>query len=199
MGLFDSSQGLAEVLIRASDSIDFTTSMQRIGHEVNKTTSLVQYDADRQLWQCLFVPQTGGFHTLTIYARKVKQMTTQSSTDDNTYPCVAELGLEVPATFSGAKTFPITYSTFSVHKCQILQPLDGSLKAGSKQTIHCRIPGAHCARLLVDGKWLPEIILKNDIFKTEFTVPKREIMVYVKFANKKNISSYDGLIKYSVH
>ncbi|CAF4630062.1 unnamed protein product, partial [Rotaria sp. Silwood2] len=150
--------------------------MRRVGDEANKTTSLVQYDADRQLWQCLFAPQTGGFHTLTIYARKVKQMTTESSADSNIYRCVAELGLDVPATFNGTKTFPKTYSIFGVHKCQILQPLDGNLETGSNHTIHCRIPGAYCARLSVDGSSLPEVILKNDIFKTEFTVSKREVM-----------------------
>ncbi|CAF0878668.1 unnamed protein product [Rotaria sordida] len=110
-----------------------------------------------------------------------------------------QFGLQVPDGFNGRKTFPTTYSTFSKHKCQIMGPFDGSLKAGSKVTIQCRIPGAYCARLLLDENWLSEDILKNDMFKREFTVPKREIVIYVQFSDKKNRSSYDGLYKYSVH
>ncbi|CAF1045737.1 unnamed protein product [Rotaria sordida] len=110
-----------------------------------------------------------------------------------------QFGLQVPDGFNGRKTFPTTYSTFSEHKCQIMEPFDGSLKAGSKVTIQCRIPGAYCARLLLDENWLSEDILKNDMFKREFTVPKREIVIYVQFSDKKNRSSYDGLYKYSVH
>ncbi|CAF3301800.1 unnamed protein product [Rotaria sp. Silwood2] len=196
---FNSSQQLAEVLLRTPHDIVCTASIQHAGCKNNEANTLVQYDADRQLWQCLFAPQRGGFHTLQIFARQVTQMSTNSINDEKSYSCVAQFGLQVPADFNGRKTFPIIYSTFSEHKCQILRPLDGSLKAGTKVTVQCRIPGAYCVRLILDGNWLSEDILKNDIFKREFTVPKREIGIYVKFSNKKNSSSYSGLYKYSVH
>ncbi|CAF3982606.1 unnamed protein product, partial [Rotaria sp. Silwood1] len=173
---FNSNKELAEVLLRAPQDVDCMVSIKNAGYKENKANCLVHYDVDRQLWQCLFAPHRSGFHELTIFARRVIQTPTRNVNEGKSYSCVAKFGLQVPDGFNGKKTFPTTYSTFSEHKCQIIGPFDGSLKAGSKATIQCRIPGAYCARLLLDGNWLSEDIITNDMFKRKFTVPKREVM-----------------------
>jgi transglutaminase-like putative cysteine protease len=185
MVTFDTERNLAEVLIRAPSNVDLSCS---IAH--GKTSGLAQYDASRKLWQCLFRPQTSGYQTLDIYARDV-----QSS---KTYESAIEFGLDMSHVIR-YEGFPLTYSNFSTNKCQIFEPLADKLRRGSQVTIHCRIPGARCVRLGFDGTLSSqEQTIINDIFKQQITVPKREIVVYVQFANSKKSHSYEGLFKYAV-
>ena len=139
---------------------------------------LTQYDYNRQVWQCLFAPYKSGFHTLIIYANHLST--------PNLLKNVIELGVEILSKdLIKGKTLPITFGKFTEYKCQILSPLDGILKRGTKVTIRCRIPNASNARISVDGIWLDEIILKNDMFKQQINVPEREIIVYAQFNTKK--------------
>ncbi|CAF3640167.1 unnamed protein product [Rotaria socialis] len=192
---FQQTLGIAEVLLRAPPNVDLMSAIQQKGFNENKAQSIVQYDSIRQLWQCIFTPHRGGVHEALIFAGRPSENKTN---DKNSYSCVATFGLHVPDGFKGAKTFPTTYSLFTQRKCQIFEPLNGTLKIGSKVLIHCRIPGAHCARVRLGGNWLPEDIIKNDVFKRQITVPRQEVTIYVQFSDKRNSSSYDGLIKYSV-
>jgi hypothetical protein len=50
----------------------------------------------------------------------------------------------------------------------------------------------------MDGIWLDEVLLKNDMFKQQINVPEREVIVYARFNNKKMTKNYDGLIRYAV-
>ena len=157
MASFNSSLGLAEVLVRASSDTVFMGDITQTRSSKIKDACLVQYDADRQLWQCLFAPQGSGFHRLTLFARREKQ-TMKSKTDENVYSEAIQFGLNAPANIIKAKTFPLTYGLFTERKCQIVEPLEGVLKSGSKVTIHCRIPAAHCVRLTLDGNWLSKML-----------------------------------------
>jgi transglutaminase/protease-like cytokinesis protein 3 len=107
MASFSSSLGLAEVLVRAPFNIALMGDIKQATSGKITNGSLVQYDADRQLWQCLFAPQCGGFHTLTIFGRREKQAE-NLRTNESSYSCVIQLGLHVPAEFRGRKTFPLT-------------------------------------------------------------------------------------------
>ena len=112
---------------------------------------------------------------------------------------VLEFGLEINDKSSlRSKCLPITFGKFTEHKCQLFSPLDGVLKRGTKVTIRCRMPNALSARISLDGIWLDEMKLKNDIFKQQINVPDREIIVYAQFIDKKKSKTYDGLIRYSV-
>jgi hypothetical protein len=134
---------------------------------------------------------------LTLFVRREKKAI-KSNTDDSKYSSAIQFGLQVPTDVIKGKTFPLTYGLFTERKCQIFEPLDDILKSGSKVTIHCRIPGARCARLSLDGNWLSEDPVKDGIFKRQITVPRKEIIMYVKFSDKRNSSSYDGLFCYSI-
>jgi hypothetical protein len=92
----------------------------------------------------------------------------------------------------------MTFGKFTEHKCQILSPLDGVLKRGTKVTIRCCIPNASSARISLDGVWLDEVLLKTDMFKQQVNVPEREVMIYAQFVNKTMTKNYDGLIRYTV-
>ena len=197
MASFNSSLGLSEVLIQSPSDVSLIGAIEERTSRKIENGSLVQYDSDRQVWQCLFAPQRSGFHTLKLYARQ-KTPLTKSKTNENQHACAIIFGLDVSADVAKTYTFPLTYIPFKEYRCQIFEPLGGALKSGSKVTIHCRIPGASCARLLIDENWLSEDSLKDGIFKREITVPRREITMYVKFADKRQSSSYDGLFRYSI-
>jgi hypothetical protein len=187
MVIFDTKQSLAEVLIQAPDDVLLTCSMK----DDNQSTSLTQSDINRQVWQCLVAPYDSGFHTLIIYANRLST--------SNLLTNVMELGIEVPSKdFVPGKILPMTFGKFIEYKCQILSPFNGVLKRGSKVMIHCRIPNATHARISVDDIWLDEVLLKNNILKQQIIVPKREVIVYAQFVNKKLIYNYDGLIRYVV-
>ncbi|CAF4431933.1 unnamed protein product, partial [Adineta steineri] len=109
-----------------------------------ETGSLIQYDTDRQLWQCLFTPKRGGSHTLTIFTRRETEALKSKNTE-NKYSCAIEFSLHVPSDVVKIEPFPLTYGLFTQCKCQIFEPLDDALKPGSKTIIHCRIPNAYCA------------------------------------------------------
>ena len=194
---FDTNREFAEVLIRAPADVSLMNSIEQEGSGKIKNGDFVQYDHDRQLWQCLFAPKSNGFHTLTVYARRKKQRSV-NEIDEGSYNNAIKLGLQVTSNLTKSVTFPLTYGLFIEHKCQIFEPLTGVLKSGSKVTIHCRIPGARRARLTLDGNWLSEDSLKDGILKKQITVPRKEVIVYVKFAHQENTSHYDGLIRYSV-
>jgi transglutaminase-like putative cysteine protease len=184
---FNAKQSFAEVLIQAPNDIQLTCSIK----DDLRSTSLTQYDYNRQVWQCLFSPYKIGFHTLIIFASEI------STT--NLFKNVIELGVEVlPRDFIRGKTLPITFGKFTEYQCQIITPLDGILKRGRKVTIRCRIPNASTARISLDGIWLDEVKLKNEIFKQQINVPDREVIVYAEFIHNKRPKIYDGLIRYAV-
>jgi transglutaminase-like putative cysteine protease len=184
---FNTNQSIAEVLVQIPDDVQITCSIK----DDIRSTNLTQYDYNRQVWQCLFAPHKSGFHTLVIYAN---YLSTQ-----NLLKNVIELGVEILSKdLIKGKTLPITFGKFTEYKCQILSPLDGNLKRGTKVTIRCRIPNASKARISVDGIWLDEVILKTDLFKQQINVPEREIIVYAQFNTKKLTKNYDGLIRYIV-
>ena len=194
----DAALGLAEVLVRAPPNIYLIGDISQAGDDKVKNGCLVQYDNDRQVWQCLVGPQHSGFHILALYTRREKQRMKSTNDDKNTYASAIQFGLDLSTNVIKTKTFPLTYGLFTERRCQIFKPLDGVLKSGSRVTIHCRIPGAHCARLLLDGNWLSKDLIEDDIFKKEITVPKQSVIIYVQFSDKRNSSSYDGLFSYSV-
>ena len=185
---FDTCESLAEVFIQAPNDIQITCASKT----EDKSTSLTQFDASRQIWQCLFAPYQCGFYTLIIFA-------TRLSNTNSSFVNVMELGIEIPAKdFLRRKILPITYGKFVEYKCQIFSPLNGVLKRGTKVTIHCRIPNASYGRIAIDGIWLEEISIKNEIFKQEILVPEQEIIVYAQFINRKTSNNYYGLIRYLV-
>jgi transglutaminase-like putative cysteine protease len=185
MVIFDTNHNLAEVLIHTPSDVYLSCS---VAH--HKTSGLVQYDANRKLWQCLFRPGTSGYQTLNIYARQGRSA--------GSYQGAIEFGLNMPDMIP-FKKFPLTYGTFTNNKCQIFEPLVEKLKQGIKVTIHCRIPGARCVCLSFDGTLSSkEHNVVNDIFKQQITVPNREVTVYVKFINNQKSNNYDGLFKYTV-
>ncbi|CAF3456322.1 unnamed protein product [Rotaria socialis] len=184
---FNASQSFAEVLIQTPDDIQLTCSIK----DDTRSTSLTQYDSTRQVWQCLFSPYKSGFHTLIIFAKQLSQI--------NLFKNVIELGVTVHSRdFIKGKTLPMTFGKFSEYKCQIISPLDGALKRGTKVTIRCRIPHALSARISLDGVWLDEVTLVNEVFKQQINVPEQEVIIYAKFMNKKMNKHYHGLIRYTV-
>lgn len=185
--VIDAKQCLAEVLIQAPNDVQLTCALE----EPLDGTSLTQYDASRQVWQCLFAPQQKGFHTLLMFVNR--------SSPPYVFTQSIELGMDVLSRdLSLIKPLPTTYEKFIEHRCQILSPLNGILRRGTEVTIRCRLPHAVCARISLDGYWLDEVPLKNHLFKQKIHVPEHEVIVYAQFLTKQMINVYDGLIRYGV-
>lgn len=193
---FNTKIGVAEILLQAPENVNFTSSIKSKKSGNRSKNSLAQYDGHRKIWQLLFIPECDGFHELHVYCMK-KGEEAEEGHKNKMYECVAELGLNVPSGWRCLKKFPITFGVFGERQCQIFEPLHEPLVKGNKVTIHCRIPGAYCARLLLDDHWDPEVQLEQDILKTEFIVPKSEVTVYAKFQND-NSSHYTGVFRYSI-
>ena len=119
---FDTCESLAEVFIQAPNDVQITCTSK----DEDKSTSLTQFDASRQIWQCLFAPYQYGFYTLIIFGNRL-------SNSNSSFINVMELGIEIPEKdFIQRKILPITYGKFIEYKCQIFSPLDGVLKRGTK-------------------------------------------------------------------
>lgn len=184
---FDGNRSLAEVFIKAPDDVHLSCTVKND----NRSQSLAQYDGNRQLWQCLLAPCKSGFHTLIIYATRL------SAT--NVFKNVVELGVEVNGQdLFRRRSLPLTFEKFIQNKCQILSPMNGRLKHGTKVQIRCRIPNAISARISLDGIWLDDVPMRNDLFKFEINVPEREVIVYARFNQPKSNKIYDGLVRYLV-
>ena len=195
---FDEKRGLASVLFTALPRAEFSAKIEANGNDQSQATSLVHYRADKQLWECLFAPQHGGLHELTIFGR-MNDITNNDGEHKRMQSAMCEFNLDVPEHFLGTVKLPITYSGFCENQCQIFEPITTSLKPGSITTIHCRIPGACCGRLALDGEWISENPVKNDIYKRQITVPKSTITMYVRYSSTAtNDRSYEGLFQYSI-
>ena len=183
---YDPNQHYAEVCLQAPEDVQIFCSVK---NDLRSTT-LAQYDVNRRRWQCLFAPHKIGFHTLIVYATSLQT--------NNVFKNVLEFGLDVPTRDAvRRRTLPITFEKFLEHKCQIFSPLNGVLQHGTKATIRCRIPQAISARIALDGVWMDEVTMRNDLFKQEINVPAREVIVYARFRHQKS-KIYDGLIRYLV-
>ena len=184
---FDTNQSVAEVLIQAPEDVQLTCVVKND----LRSTSLAQYDVNRKLWQCLFAPHKSGFHTLIIFAARLST--------EKLFKNAIELGVDVTSKdLDRKKTLPITFEKFLEHKCQIISPMTGVLKHGTKTIIRCRIPQAFSARISVDGVWLDEVSMRSDLFKQEINVPERQVTVYARFHHRTSAKIYDGLIEYHV-
>ncbi|CAF3823268.1 unnamed protein product [Adineta steineri] len=188
---FDKQRGFAEVLIRAPNDVVISSSLQKNNINSSNEQCLVQFLNEQQLWQCLFLPQRCGTHTVTIFGRR------QNSSDSG--GCAIKFYLNVPLFRSVKLTkFPTTYKGFSDYKCELFEPLNGELKQGSQITIHCRIPEAISVRLILDdNEWLPEDGYNKETghFKKTITVPKQKITLNVKY---KKETTYSTLVLYTV-
>ena len=146
---------------------------------------LAQFDANRQLWQLLFAPQSVGDHKLNIFAKRTNE-------SKSTY--VAQLDLYVTKLIDPMK-FPTIYSKFHEMKCQIYEPLNGTLKQKSSVTIHCRIPGVADVQIATDDNFTKTEGYNDPVLKTQVMTGKKSLTIYTK---KTNDSSYDGLFTYSL-
>lgn len=185
----DPSKAFTEVLVQAPDDVQITSMIK----DAPSTTSLTQFDAQRRLWQCVFSPDRPGFHTLLVFVHRP----TFSSPE---FVNAIELGMQIRSKDLLEKiSFPFVFGKFVENRCQIVSPLNGILRRGTKVTIHCRIPNAVRVRLALDGEWLDEVPMETPKFKQKIRVPKHEVIVYARFPSKRLTDVYDGLIRYAVH
>jgi transglutaminase/protease-like cytokinesis protein 3 len=189
--IFDRKRGLTELLIRAPIDVIISSSLEINNIKTLKEQSFTQFLHERQVWQCLFIPQRHGRHTVTIFGRR------QNSSDNG--ECAIQFHFNAPLYRPVKHTiFPKTYSNFSTDKCELFEPLEGQLKEGSQVTIHCRVVDATSVRLILDeNDWLSEDGYDKITghFKRTITVPKKKITLNVK---DKKASNYTTLLLYTV-
>jgi hypothetical protein len=176
----------AQILIRASDDIILSCNIEYNDVTIEGGT-LAQFDHGKKLWQLLFAPERTGLHELIVYAKRKDDELASSS-------AVVKFNLNVTE-LQRAMKFPTIYTLFQTKKCQIYNPLDGILKAGSIASIHCVIPGAIDVKLMVDSKWLESEGYTDPILQKQITVGSKELIIYARYQGDSN---YHGLVKYII-
>ncbi|CAF1255252.1 unnamed protein product [Didymodactylos carnosus] len=174
-----------EILLRAPNNIQLSGHIFYDNQAIDNG-SLIQYDHDKQLWQCLFAPRNTGLHKIIVFAKE--------NGDSNTSQSVVDFDLDV-TNLKRSIAFPKTYALFQKNKCKIYEPFE--MKKGSNVTLHCRIPDANNVRILFDSKpeREQEDDYENNIFKRQITVPNQNVVI---MGNYTNDTSYSYLIHYTV-
>ena len=91
-------------------------------------------------------------------------------------------------------TFPKTYLTYKEHGCELVQPMQGQLKAGRPTRVEVKIPGANAAWIRNGEEALP-MKRQGDVYSLDF-VPKRG-EVAVAGAFEANTGKMWSLLQYS--
>jgi hypothetical protein len=190
----DRNTSYCEILVRSPDDVRVSATITDTSNNTDvKNGTLINFNYETNLWQCLFAPsKTNVPFELTLFAKRL---------NENKSHCVTQFDLQ-PIPRGGPKqcmTFPETYAPFNDTKCHLIEPLNGVLQRGSTVHFRCQIPGAREVNMTVDGNWIKSGALKpdeNDMFDTDIHVGRNEVAVWVKFNDKS--SAYEGLLKYAV-
>jgi hypothetical protein len=75
-----------------------------------------------------------------------------------------------------ATTFPKTYLTYKEHGCELLQPMQGQLKAGRPTRVEVKIPGANAAWIRNGEEALP-MKRQGEVYSLEFVPRRGEVAV----------------------
>ena len=176
----------SEVLIHAPKDVEVSGQIVFNSNQI-QNGSLAQFDHERKLWQLLFAPERPGAHELIIFARK----STDSSTSSD---AVIKFNLNVTKLQRPIK-FPMTYTQFQTKKCQIYEPLDGTVRKGAMLPIYCIVPGAKDVTVAVDGQVQGKGGYSNPVFSREIKAGSSNVLICADFGQK---TGYDGLIQYNV-
>ncbi|CAF1039098.1 unnamed protein product [Didymodactylos carnosus] len=176
-----------EILMRAPDNIHLLSTIQYKNKEI-EDGSIVQYDSDKKLFQCLFAPQNVGHHKLMIYAML------NNDTKQN-YSSAVEFALNVTE-LKCPITFPKIDPQFQRDKCRIFEPLNGVLKKDTNVFFHYLIPNAATIRVTADEKWKTVDSYENNILKHQLKLTnEQQVTIY---RQQKNEENFDELVRYTV-
>ena len=93
-----------------------------------------------------------------------------------------------------ADTFPKTYLTYKEYGCELLQPMQGQLKAGRSTRVEVKIPGANAAWIRNGEEALP-MKRQGDVYSLDFVPTRGEVAVAGAF--EANTGKMWSLLKYS--
>jgi hypothetical protein len=184
--IWSDNASYAEILIQAPDDTQLSCRIE-YNHIKIENGSLAQYNHEKGYWQLLFAPERTGVHELIIYAKRINDIESSSTS-------VVKFNLDVTKLRKPMK-FPLIYTQFETTKCRIYTPLNGLLKKDSIIPLHCIIPGATSIQLTIDSKRLKSAGYEDPIFHQEITVGSEEVILYAKYGENPH---YISLIKYSV-
>ncbi|CAF0967894.1 unnamed protein product [Didymodactylos carnosus] len=186
-GVWPPGASYCEILIRAPDDIQLTSKIAK-DEKTIENGDLIQYDAEKELFHCLFAPRSAGTHTLTIFAKRTSDIDTTSSS-------AVQFGLNVTELKRSIR-FPVIYTRFETDRCRIFEPLNGVIKRGSNVHFHWQIPNASEVKLMSDSEWKTVDSYENNILKHQLKLTnEKEVTVYGKY---KDGNKFTGLAKYNV-
>ena len=93
-----------------------------------------------------------------------------------------------------ADTFPKTYLTYKEHGCELVQPMQGQLKAGRPTRVEVKIPGASAAWIRNGEEALP-MKRQGDVYSLDFVPTRGEVAVAGAF--EANTGKMWSLLQYS--
>ncbi len=92
-----------------------------------------------------------------------------------------------------ADTFPKTFLTYKEHGCELVQPMQGQLKAGQPTRVEVKIPGANAAWIRNGEEALP-MKLRGDLYSLDFIPARGEVAVAGAF--EANTGKMWSLLEY---
>ena len=100
----------------------------------------------------------------------------------------------VAARGAGARAgFPVFYGKYGDTGALLHEPMQGTLKTGTKQNFRLKVPGATNVAVVVNRKWT-QLKKRGDLFEGRVAIGRGKISVFANFSGGKG--SYAGLLEY---
>ncbi|CAF4388361.1 unnamed protein product, partial [Rotaria sp. Silwood2] len=179
-----------EIQVRSPDDVRVSAAIKDSSAGTNvKNGTLVNFDHETNVWQCLFAPSTAGvLFELTLFAQRQHENKSHSVVQFVLQPIPSDALKEF-------MTFPEIYLPFYNTRCHLMEPLNGILQSGSTVHFRCRIPGAQEVNITVDDNWIEGDAWKpdeNDVFNGDIQVGQKEVAIYAKFNEENRTPAVDG-------
>lgn len=139
-------------------------------------------------------PQAGQYR-LVLFGREREAVWQGNLDSPQTYKGLVEM--DVQARQGSDKPFPKTFGSFQRGGAELIMPLDGQLRAGSRQRFRLRVPGAQEVVFFGGPDFLGKLDLRGSVYEGVITCPKRGVPLQVcaKYAQE---SRYWGLVEYQI-
>lgn len=173
--------GRLTVRLQTPETVLLTATLLRNGREVKGSPVFVQRDGGFVDVYARF-PRAGAY-TLRLFSKS-----------DAGQPYYEEaLNYRISAsTSAGAGGFPLVYKSFAERQGHLYAPIQGRLKAGTRQRFRLNVPGAQRVVAIVNGKW-QYLDGTEGGFEGNLRVPRGEFILYAQFPGEKNVA---GLLRF---
>ncbi|CAF2052207.1 unnamed protein product [Rotaria magnacalcarata] len=163
-GLNETNQNIFKIAIQAPAHIDLFAALKVGDVEYPRSLhTLCQRDQNKaDIYNCYITPPLDGLYEVTIFAK---------TNDETTYFDAINMRLRV-SNINDAFMFPITYATFTEHRCILIEPFQRLLCENEQVLIHMIIPNANVIKIRNGDEYMVphKDEYKNGVLKKQICV-----------------------------